>query len=75
MSSVVAVCRNGEHTFSKDVVDAVTLLAELVGEGFDVGPGAMGENLTTSGVDLLGLPTRTLLRRGPDGERRPLEPV
>ncbi|MGN6610361.1 MAG: MOSC domain-containing protein [Angustibacter sp.] len=107
MSSVVAVCRNGEHTFSKDVVDAVTLLpglgvegdahagttvqhlsrvrrdptapnlrqvhpvhaellAELTAEGFDVGPGAMGENVTTSGVDLLGLPTGTLLRLGPD---------
>jgi MOSC domain-containing protein YiiM len=107
VSSVVAVCRSGEHTFSKDVVDAVTLLAglgvegdahagttvqhlsrvrrdptqpnlrqvhlvhaelldELAGEGFAVGPGAIGENVTTSGVDLLDLPTGTLLRLGPD---------
>jgi MOSC domain-containing protein YiiM len=107
MSTVVAVCRNGEHTFSKDVVAAVTLLAglgvegdahagttvqhlsrvrrdptapnlrqvhlvhaellaELTAEGFDVGPGAMGENVTTSGVDLLGLPTGTRLHLGPD---------
>ena len=107
MSSVVAVCRSGSHTFSKDIVDAVTLvaglgvegdahagttvqhlsrvrrdptqpnlrqvhlvhaelLAELVAEGFDVGPGAMGENVTTSGVDLLGLATGTMLHLGPD---------
>ncbi|HEX3003189.1 MAG TPA: MOSC domain-containing protein [Angustibacter sp.] len=107
MSRVAAVCRNGSHTFSKVVVDAVTLLAglgvdgdahagttvqhlsrmrrdpttpnlrqvhlvhaellaELSAEGFGVGPGAMGENVTTSGVDLLGLPTGAVLRLGPD---------
>lgn len=107
MSRVIALCRNGSHTFSKDVVEAVTLLpglgvegdahagttvqhlsrmrrdptapnlrqvhlvhaellAELAAEGFAVRPGAMGENVTTSGVDLLGLPTGTRLRLGPD---------
>ena len=40
------------------------LLAELNARGFDVTPGAMGENVTTSGVDLLGLPTGTRLRLG-----------
>lgn len=37
---------------------------ELRGKGFDIGPGAMGENVTTRGVDLLGLPRGTRLRLG-----------
>jgi MOSC domain-containing protein YiiM len=37
---------------------------ELRERGFDVGAGAMGENVTTRGVDLLGLPTGTRLRLG-----------
>jgi MOSC domain-containing protein YiiM len=41
---------------------------ELQGRGFDVDAGAMGENVTTSGVDLLALPTGTLLRLGADAE-------
>ena len=32
--------------------------------GFHVAPGAMGENVTTRGVDLLGLPTGTRLGLG-----------
>ena len=40
------------------------LFAELAAQGFDVAPGALGENVTTAGVDLLGLPTGTLLRLG-----------
>lgn len=40
------------------------LLEELAGLGYDVGPGRMGENVTTAGVDLLGLPTGTILRLG-----------
>ena len=36
----------------------------LQGQGFDVGPGRMGENVTTRGLDLLALPTGTLLRLG-----------
>ena len=38
---------------------------ELVAQGFQVGPGVMGENITTRGVDLLGLPRGTRLRLGP----------
>jgi uncharacterized protein (DUF952 family) len=37
---------------------------ELRASGFDVGPGAMGENVTTSGIDLLGLPEGAILRLG-----------
>jgi MOSC domain-containing protein YiiM len=37
---------------------------ELRERGFDVAPGQMGENLTTRGVDLLGLPAGTRLRIG-----------
>jgi MOSC domain-containing protein YiiM len=37
---------------------------ELAGAGFTVVPGQMGENVTTRGVDLLALPTGTLLRLG-----------
>ena len=40
------------------------LLDELALKGFSVAPGAMGENVTTRGVDLLGLPTGTRLRLG-----------
>jgi MOSC domain-containing protein YiiM len=37
---------------------------ELRAQGFDVMPGAMGENVTTRGVDLLGLPTGARLALG-----------
>jgi MOSC domain-containing protein YiiM len=37
---------------------------ELRAKGFDVAPGAMGENITTGGIDLLGLVTGTRLRLG-----------
>jgi MOSC domain-containing protein YiiM len=37
---------------------------ELRLAGFDVGPGQMGENITTRGVPLLTLPAGTLLRLG-----------
>jgi MOSC domain-containing protein YiiM len=40
------------------------LFGELAGEGIAVSPGEMGENMTTSGIDLLGLPRGTLLRLG-----------
>ncbi len=40
------------------------LLEELRAKGYDVHPGQLGENLTTQGVDLLGLPTGALLRVG-----------
>lgn len=37
---------------------------ELNGRGFDVAPGQMGENVTTRGLDLLGLPRGTRLTLG-----------
>ena len=37
---------------------------ELAAQGLEVAPGAMGENVTTRGVDLLGLPEGTQLRLG-----------
>ena len=40
------------------------LLDELRGAGFTVAPGQMGENVTTRGVDLLGLPVGARLRLG-----------
>jgi MOSC domain-containing protein YiiM len=39
---------------------------ELLAAGFAVSPGAMGENVTTRGLDLLALPTGTRLRLGTD---------
>jgi MOSC domain-containing protein YiiM len=42
------------------------LLDELGDVGFDVGSGDVGENVTTRGVDLLGSPSGTRLRLGPD---------
>ncbi len=42
------------------------LLDELRGRGFDVGPGALGENIVTRGIDLLGLGTGTVLHLGND---------
>lgn len=38
---------------------------ELRSAGFAVGPGQMGENVTTRGIPLLDLPTGTLLHIGP----------
>jgi MOSC domain-containing protein YiiM len=40
------------------------LFDELRAAGFAVSPGQMGENVTTSGVDLLGLPAGARLRLG-----------
>ncbi|MFB9906215.1 MOSC domain-containing protein [Allokutzneria oryzae] len=40
------------------------LHAELAEAGFTVRAGDLGENITTSGIDLLGLPTGTLLHIG-----------
>ncbi|MFE0734268.1 MOSC domain-containing protein [Streptomyces sp. NPDC058855] len=46
------------------------LFGELARKGFEVSAGQLGENITTRGVDLLGLPTGALLRLG---ERAVLE--
>jgi MOSC domain-containing protein YiiM len=40
------------------------LLDELADAGFAVAPGQLGENITTSGLDLLGLPRGSLLHIG-----------
>jgi MOSC domain-containing protein YiiM len=40
------------------------LLDELRDAGFRIGPGQIGENILTSGIDLLGLPSNTVLRIG-----------
>src|SRR6185437_11264390 len=42
------------------------LFAELREHGFEVTAGAIGENVTTRGLDLLALPTGTRLRLGAD---------
>lgn len=57
------------------------LFDEVADAGFQVEPGAMGENVTTRGLDLLGLPTDTLLHLGADacvrvtGLRNPCQQV
>ena len=40
------------------------LLDEVADKGFAVAPGELGENITTRGIDLLGLPADTRLRIG-----------
>lgn len=40
------------------------LFDDLLSAGYEVRPGQMGENVTTRGVDLLGLPTATRLHLG-----------
>ena len=40
------------------------LFEELAARGFTLRPGAIGENVTTRGLDLLALPTGALLRLG-----------
>jgi MOSC domain-containing protein YiiM len=43
---------------------AAELLDEVNAAGFDVSPGQIGENITTSGLDLIRLPVGTALRIG-----------
>jgi MOSC domain-containing protein YiiM len=40
------------------------LFSELAQQGIDIAPGAMGENVTTTGIDLLALPRNALLTLG-----------
>lgn len=44
----------------------VELFEHLGASGYDVAPGQLGENITTVGLDLLGLPRGTLLHLGPE---------
>src|SRR5882757_9310525 len=42
------------------------LIEDLQARGFSVGPGVMGENITTEGLALLDLPTGARLKIGPE---------
>jgi MOSC domain-containing protein YiiM len=42
------------------------LFDELRASGFNVGPGSIGENVTTRGIDLLALPKGARLQLGPE---------
>lgn len=105
VGSVVAVARDGDHRFSKVLVDEIEIVAglgvrgdahagetvqhrsrvavdptqpnlrqvhlihaelfdEVGAKGFTVRTGELGENVTTSGVDLLGLPRGAVLAIG-----------
>lgn len=46
------------HLVARETLD------DLVAAGFTVGPGVIGENVTTAGLDLLALPRGTRLRIG-----------
>jgi MOSC domain-containing protein YiiM len=46
------------HVFAQEMLD------ELAARGFEVAPGEVGENITTVGIDVLALPTGTLLHLG-----------
>ncbi len=48
----------------------VEMLAILACLGHEVSPGDIGENITTSGIDLLALPQGTILRFGSGGAVR-----
>lgn len=48
----------------------IEVLEDAAANGFAVPPGAMGENVTTRGVDLLGLPAGTVLALGDEAEVR-----
>jgi MOSC domain-containing protein YiiM len=45
---------------------AEELFAELAGKGYSISAGDLGENVTTRGIDLLGLPRGTRLHLGDD---------
>lgn len=47
---------------------AQELLEELAEKGFDVPPGGLGENVLTSGIDLLALPRDTILNIGKESQ-------
>jgi len=59
----------------------VELYEDLVRDGWSIAPGQLGENLTTRGVDLMALPTGSILHLGPDarveitGKRSPCSQI
>ena len=57
------VARNPEQPNWRQVhLIHAELFAELAGRGFTISPGLMGENVTTTDIDLLNLPTGARLR-------------
>jgi len=48
----------------------IEVLEDAAVHGFTVPPGGMGENVTTRGIDLLGLPVGTILQLGPEATVR-----
>ena len=54
----------GEPNLRQVHLIGVELLDELNAAGFDVAPGLLGENVTTRGISLLGLPAGTRVRLG-----------
>jgi MOSC domain-containing protein YiiM len=107
VGKVIAVAKDKEHNFSKQIVSEIKILAglgvegdahkgvtvmhrsrvkadpaqpnlrqvhlihselfdEVARQGFQVQPADLGENITTEGIDLLGLPRGTLLHIGDD---------
>lgn len=51
------------------------LFDELRDSGYDVAPGQLGENVTTRGIDVLGLPRGTILRFGTGPDRGAAAPA
>ena len=59
------VARNPEQPNWRQVhLIHAELFAELAGRGFTISPGLMGENVTTTDIDLLNLPIGARLRLG-----------
>jgi hypothetical protein len=54
--TVIAVATDRRHRFSKPVQEQVTLIVgtfpSVARAGHKVGPGELGENITTAGIDL-----------------------
>lgn len=69
-ASDAAFVETGEHHPNLRQVHLVhaELFDELKSKGFDVGPGDIGENISTRGIDLLALPPKTILRIGAHAE-------
>lgn len=54
-ATVRAVARNPQPNLRQVHLIHAELFAELAEEGFTIAPGELGENVTTSGIDLLRL--------------------
>jgi MOSC domain-containing protein YiiM len=67
-SSVFGALRGTTDHQVSIVLVSSELHDELRERGFEVAAGEMGENVTTRGIDLLGLPAGTRLRLGAEAE-------